>query len=81
VSTIIIFLYLHDQQTSLLVLVPAGIGSVIELWKVKKALKVSFERQGLRLRIQMGSRSDSEKATENFDGQVIFEAWLKKLPW
>ncbi|CAO2592054.1 Lipid scramblase CLPTM1L [Lemmus lemmus] len=47
-STVVIFLFLLDEQTSLLVLVPAGIGAAIELWKVKKALKMTVAWRGLR---------------------------------
>ncbi len=39
-SQAVVFLYLMDEETSLLVLIPSGIAAVIELWKVTKAFKV-----------------------------------------
>lgn len=38
ISQIIIAIYLWDQSASLLILLPAIIGAVIELWKVQKAM-------------------------------------------
>lgn len=70
ISTIIIFFYLLDQKTSLLILVPAGIGSIIEIWKVTKALKIGITRTGWKLQISFGQSSEIEKETENFDQQV-----------
>ena len=42
----IIFLYLLDNNTSFVVLGSAGIGTLIEFWKITKAVDVSIDRSG-----------------------------------
>ncbi|XP_060084173.1 lipid scramblase CLPTM1L-like [Ylistrum balloti] len=71
VSTIIIFFYLMDEETSLLVLIPAGIGAIIEIWKVKKALKLTIQWRGIRPRFDIGKTSDQEKETAAFDSEAM----------
>ncbi|KDD74795.1 Cleft lip and palate transmembrane protein 1, partial [Helicosporidium sp. ATCC 50920] len=43
---LVIFLYLLDNETSLVVLASAGIGTAIEFWKVTKAMDVSVRWPG-----------------------------------
>ena len=43
---IIIFLYLLDNNTSLVILGSAGVGTLIEFWKITKAVDVSIDRSG-----------------------------------
>ncbi|RCN42971.1 ribonuclease HII, partial [Ancylostoma caninum] len=59
-SYTVIFFYLKDQETSLLVIVPAGVSVLIEFWKLKKALKVSFSWRGLKF----GAHSAEEAETD-----------------
>ncbi|KAK4873333.1 hypothetical protein RN001_015362 [Aquatica leii] len=42
-SQTIVFLFLMDEGTSLLVLIPCGVATVIEFWKITKVLKISVD--------------------------------------
>lgn len=66
-SQLIITLYLFDQGTSFLVLGPSAIATVIELWKLKKGMKVTLNG----LRISYESRSREEMATDEYDSEFM----------
>jgi hypothetical protein len=74
-STIIIFLYLYDERSSLLILIPTGIGALIELWKCKKILKMDISWRGIKRHSNDDKSEDksslqetkAEKATNEFD--------------
>jgi len=71
-SQTVIFFYLMDEETSLLVLIPAGVGAIIEIWKVTKALHVSISLSGL----SFGEDSKVEANTAELDSVA-----MKYLSW
>merc|ERR1711994_67746 len=72
-SQSVIFLYLMDEETSLLVLIPAGVGALIEMWKVTKALHITFS---FSKGISFGADSAVESSTDELDSTA-----MKYLSW
>uniref|UniRef100_A0A3Q2QG50 Lipid scramblase CLPTM1L n=1 Tax=Fundulus heteroclitus TaxID=8078 RepID=A0A3Q2QG50_FUNHE len=64
-STIVIFLYLFDEQTSLLVLIPAGIGSIIEV-RTHLCTQTLMDCR-LDENKMFGKLDESERRTEEYD--------------
>ena len=74
VSQLIIFLYLCEHKTSYVVLGPAGVGMLIEFWKVTKSLKITLD---WNVGIVFGQRSEAESETEKHDGEAMwYLQWL-----
>uniref|UniRef100_A0A336M480 Lipid scramblase CLPTM1L n=1 Tax=Culicoides sonorensis TaxID=179676 RepID=A0A336M480_CULSO len=72
-SQIVVFLYLLDENTSLLVLVPAGIGTLIELWKSKKILKLNVSLKGIT-RKSDENETEKQKKAESYTREVDKQA-------
>ena len=74
-SQSIIFLYLMDEETSLLVLIPSGIAALIEGWKVTKAFKVQLVKTGsVTFKLDFGSKqtqSQAEQDTNAYDSESL----------
>ncbi len=64
VCQVIIFFYLLDNDTSYMILVSSGIGVAIEVWKVRKAVTIRFDRSRPFPYIRILSKSESEDKAE-----------------
>ncbi|PAA90389.1 hypothetical protein BOX15_Mlig023603g1 [Macrostomum lignano] len=65
ISGFVVLLYLAEEKTSLLVVAPAAVQLVIELWKLSKVFKVSISFRGLA----WAPRSEAERKTGALDSQ------------
>jgi len=77
VSQSIIFAYLLEEDTSILILVPAGISVLIEIWKSFRVLKLSISfNSSIIPTLKYGEKSVAEKESESYD-----ETAMKKLAY
>ncbi|KAL5111431.1 Cleft lip and palate transmembrane protein 1-like protein [Taenia crassiceps] len=77
VSTSIIFLYLYEEKSSLLVVIPSGISAVIEFWKLCRMTKLSFS---LRDGVFVGQRSKEEEETDKLDAYFMWRLMYLMVP-
>lgn len=69
-SQTIVFLYLMEEGTSMLVLIPSGVGTVIEFWKLTKVYKIEISFSGIKLNKSRKETQD-EKKTRQYDEESM----------
>jgi hypothetical protein len=84
VSHFIIMIYLFDQDTSKLILLPMVAGTIIEFWKVTKAFKVQIiwpSSSGKAYPVvTFGGEQNSEKETNSFDSTALYYLSFVLIP-
>ncbi|KAM9309322.1 lipid scramblase CLPTM1L-like [Pholidichthys leucotaenia] len=66
-STLVIFLHLLEE-TSLLVLLPVGLGACVEVWKLFKVFKIQFQCKSSRLHVN--KLDEEERKAVEYDTQA-----------
>jgi len=62
--SIVILLYLLDNETSILILGSVVIGLIIELWKIRKSVKISVSLKGFKIEEKFGY---TDSPTKEYD--------------
>lgn len=71
-SQFVVFLFLFDEGTSLLVLIPAGIGTLIEIWKITKVCKTNMTISWSGVSFQRDkTESAAEAETRKYDEECM----------
>ncbi|KAI3380480.1 hypothetical protein SNEBB_008898 [Seison nebaliae] len=82
ISQTIILLHLIDSLSSYLVIIPLFVGIVVEIWKLMKAMKISFKLSSKFpfFYMKLGEKSNAENASENFDSEMINKLFYLIIP-
>ncbi|KAL7536190.1 hypothetical protein ACHAXR_006969 [Thalassiosira sp. AJA248-18] len=75
--SLIILLYLADNETSYMILMSNGVGLAIELWKISKALTVSFEDGKIKW---VEAKSYSKSKTKEYDETATSHLLFVTMP-
>jgi hypothetical protein len=77
ISGVIIFLYLLDNETSWMVLFSAGMGMVIDAWKITKAVTVEFTWRGSLPWLKFTDKNSYASKTRRIDEEATkYLSWL-----
>jgi hypothetical protein len=73
VCQLVIFLYLLDSETSMVILFSSGVGTAIEFWKVTQAMDVSIDRSGRFPKLKFSDKAgyDNANKTKQYDAEAI----------
>lgn len=69
-SQTIVFLYLMEEGTSMLILIPSGVGTVIEFWKLTKVYKIEISFKGIKIN-NSRKETDEERKTRQYDEESM----------
>lgn len=79
-SNAIIFLYLVDNDASWMVLISTALGTIIEAWKITKAVHVSVRRWVGFIPIPQLSERNSYKSTKKYDDEAMKYLYYSLYP-
>ncbi|XP_065162687.1 lipid scramblase CLPTM1L [Atheta coriaria] len=69
-SQTVVFFFLLDEGTSLLVLIPNGIAMIIEFWKITKVYKLRFGLSGIKVD-KTYKETVAEQTTKKYDDESM----------
>ncbi|KYQ88563.1 hypothetical protein DLAC_11294 [Tieghemostelium lacteum] len=77
ICQMVIFLYLLDNDTSMMILASCGFGLLIEIWKIGKAMIVQVQWRGMIPVIKFENKKSYTSKTKQYDDMAMkYLSWL-----